>query len=748
MRKSVILVLIFTLISISYIWSNSLDQADDEVILDDIKIKVSGINPGLYIEEDFADWVAWDNTSFNAEDISEDRMITLKTKFSLSASLRGTPLGIYIGPTSYANSIFINGYEIFKSGQFREEWIAGGFRSASFVLPEKALNYGPETNIITVEIFPGGFSSAFPAIHLTSFDYAAGQAFRRNFIGVYLIRATSFLSLILALYYLMLFISSGGVEKRFLYFTLLSAAFFLSYLEISFSTDYLSDLLIKTISKIGFTLLLILLTTFIIEFTKFNKFVKVIRILTLVPGAAFIILLILDSSHAEVDATLSLMLTYYFPVIIFIDLLIMLISTFKNRTLNNLFLLIALAGAIAAASIDILTILTGEIAYAYLTPYGFLLIIIALFVVLTIEQLRVSKEINIQAIQLSKQNSNQKELLEGITDLSSYLHESSENLNSKIVESSGIINDSSEANTLMIKTIRSQVSSIENTLPEIEKNLGESAEKIFTALTNQSAYADEVRGRLSGILDKMQSSKATLEETSTGAEKLNSIAISNRDVIKQSSKALDDISSHSRTISEVLEGIIDITERTNLLAINASIEAAHAGEAGKGFAVVAGEVRNLSTQSQSRIAESSQKIEGMESAIARNSELSSKVAEGLHSIIDEAISSSEMMSRTQNEIEHQQDDAAELLHSVQSLIDDTVTIKGLSEENRSVNKEVQISLKKYRTTLLDFSKMIDGQDDQILNLKENILNIEEMFHRNLTYIENLEALLVKQNNEI
>jgi methyl-accepting chemotaxis protein len=745
MRKTLIFTFMLMLITVFAFTEGHLVSSAETVVLNDYKFKSSKFNPGAFIIEDFNSWDSLDSASFQKNDAATGQMITLKTDFSLDVGLQGTTLGIYLGPTPYACRIFLNGFEIHKSGQYGESWIAGSFRSAGFILPEKALFFDGRMNVMTVEIFPEGFQDSFSPMVLTSFKDASGQAFKRNFFGVYLIRATGFMSIILAGYYLLLFLSSGGRERRFLYFAFLCTAFFMSYLEISFSSDAFADLAIKIISKIGFTLLLVFLTYFIIEFTEFKRFRRIIKIITAAPGAVFIILLVVGKTHAGVDATLAYMLSYYFPIIILLDLVIMLASTITNKTRDNLVLLLALIGAIACAVLDILAILGGTIPYTYLTPYGFLLIILALFVVLTFEQLKFSRDNSIQAKALSRQNLIQKDLIEGITSLSKYLHDSGENLNEKIAESSKIITENSEASTLMNNTIRTQVASIEETLPEIKKHLGESAGKIFSALTNQSAYADEVRETLSAIIEKMQASRTTLDETQESAQKLNEIAIENRTVIEQSAQALGEISSHSKTIQEVLDGIVDITERTNLLAINASIEAAHAGNAGKGFAVVAGEVRSLSTQSKNRISESSMKIEGMESAISRNTSLSAKVSSGLHTIIDEAIHSSEMMSRAKSDIELQQIDTTELLHSLQSLIDDTVTIKGLSEDNRDVNTEVQQSLEKYRTTLLNFSGMLDGQNEQIRNLKENITQIETMFRKNLSYIDNLESLLIDQD---
>ena len=206
----------------------------------------------------------------------------------------------------------------------------------------------------------------------------------------------------------------------------------------------------------------------------------------------------------------------------------------------------------------------------------------------------------------------------------------------------------------------------------------EEVDQAATAVTEMSAAVEEVaRNAALASLGARQSS----ESAQSGQLQVEDTVASMRDLaegVQNTSSQIEQLAGQAKDISKVLEVIRAISEQTNLLALNAAIEAARAGEHGRGFAVVADEVRALARRTQ----ESTQEIEQMIGAIQH----------GTGSAVNSMRASTERTHRTFEMAAAASLALEKIIQAVNEINERNTQIATASEEQAHVAREIDRNL--------------------------------------------------------
>lgn len=295
----------------------------------------------------------------------------------------------------------------------------------------------------------------------------------------------------------------------------------------------------------------------------------------------------------------------------------------------------------------------------------------------------------------------------------------------------------------IISKVKSVSGQLVNNIGEVtglSDDASERARHILDSVNELTKSAEYMNVNVQGIVEQMKEIESSVNDMSTSVEQLhqhseniletNNEAKINMDLImeksQQSVKAVQDIANQIHETNDSIERvdeavamILDISEETNLLSLNASIEAARAGEEGKGFAVIAGEIFQLSEQS----AKSAEIIKQLARTITEDSQKSVDLAAEVQTMI---MQEQDSIALTRNKYEELSEDIGHSADEIRSLaaitdqlsdykekvVENVHNLGAISEENAASNEEVNGNI----------SEIIS----QVQNVNENCVTMNEM----------------------
>ncbi len=344
-----------------------------------------------------------------------------------------------------------------------------------------------------------------------------------------------------------------------------------------------------------------------------------------------------------------------------------------------------------------------------------------------------------------------------VTDLSEYFNETIEKIGASIKS----VGESSEDMTNIGNELASNMNETASAVNQISANIDGVKQQAMTqaaSVTETAATVEEIVRTIKQLNNSIETQAASVAQSSSSVEEMvaNIASIGQTlgktdDVIKNLTTATGDgkatlvtsntvtqkIAEESGSLMEASSVIQHIASQTNLLAMNAAIEAAHAGEAGKGFAVVADEIRKLAEESSTQGKTITATLKTLSGEIETLSASSKTVEEKFNAIFTLAEQVKDMSNRLTEAMREQENGSREVLTAIKSINTVTVEVQAGSEEMLKGGEGVAVEMRKLDDLTRVITESMNEMASGAVQISNAVQEVNEISQKNKRSIESL-----------
>lgn len=669
---------------------------------------------------DDSSWPVLDTpTTLELRDSGGDGFFWLRTTVTIPA-IDGEPVWLESGKIDCAFDMYAGGEYAGSRGGFPPQYYMHPQVDSVILIPASAIEGGVAS--LAFRCYYAGTQSSIPAFRLAD---AARVDIVMNVLPFFVTRVNiiiAILCMFMGFYFFAGFIARTS-DKASLYYAISLFLVSCYFLDMGSERIMFGGLLQNAVARACLAASMAFTLLFFIKFFDAKGFKSATIFAIIDIGFFSTAYAFFAGNDAAINLIFNLSLLPIFAIIVLV--IIIVIKALRSGQKDALPILIGLGIGIGFAVHDILYQVLGIQPFAWLQGFTFFALNLSIFIAMSLRSSKMRVELDGYSKAVSEQRDKLSSLLNEAKRASDETSTIAGTLDDEVAALADAALHSAEGTRTIGESAEAQNRSLDTASAAINSLLSSIA-AVKMELETEAASIERMNKNNASLLAGLKTVGDTIDSTAMFATSLDALTTSSRDAMTRLSASMDRVLVSSSEIRVVVEAVNDFADRTNLLAMNASIEAAHAGSAGRGFAVIANEIKQLAQANAERSKSIAAIVSGIEASVEDVVDVSAVVKKSLAGISEGAAKTRDLVTEAARESARQREsgmsismESRALASSAVKMMDEAARQSELSEAVSSGMVELRASQK----NVVESTSIIVKRNSELASMSQALLGL-------------------------